>query len=227
MRSAAFGGQFQININWSSTIFSTEKFSCTKAVPRWPNFSRSAGSCGKLQQSLRRDVGVAGADEEAGFIVEANFIRAVKIIGDDGFAGGEPLRQRARQGFTIGKMREAIHDANITRDFARRHEAGENNFAIEAKRVDLMLNFAAQRTVADEQQPRVRHLRQNFGKSGHQIGVALELEDAANFADDKMFSSRPSFWRSARSFVVFRNGSRLKPLKMRVNIAGFPMPAAR
>src|SRR5664280_116040 len=91
-------------------------------------------------------------------------------------------------------MRDAIHDANVARGFARRHEAGENYFAIEAQRADLVFNFAAQRTVADEQESRVRNLRENFCECRQQIGVAFELEEATDFADDEMVFFEPELF---------------------------------
>ena len=50
----------------------------------------------ELQKFLLGGFNVAGADDEAGFIFQTNFIRTIKVVGDDGFAGGERLRQRAR-----------------------------------------------------------------------------------------------------------------------------------
>ena len=59
------------------------------------------------------DPDISGSDEEAGFVGHANFIGAIKIISDDGLSGGKRLRQRAREGFAIGKVRQTIHDADV------------------------------------------------------------------------------------------------------------------
>ena len=193
-RSAAFGGQFQINIVLVVHHFFDGEIFVYKLPAAFAEFFPQGWIVRKLQQFLRGGFDVAGANQKSGFIFQTNFVRAVEIVGDDRFAGGERLRQRARQRLAIRQMREAIHDADVTRDFAGRNEAGENDFAVEAERADLIFNFAAQRAVADEQQSRVRNLRQNFGKRGEQIGVAFEFEEAADFADDEMIFFKSEFF---------------------------------
>ena len=47
------------------------------------------------KDSLGSSVVVALFDEEAGLTVEADFICAVEVVGDDGFSGGEGLGQGA------------------------------------------------------------------------------------------------------------------------------------
>ena len=62
-----------------------------------PTTQAELGSQGRVfdqrLQRLNEAVRVAGADQEAGFIVETDLARAVAIVGDDRFGGGKPSRK--------------------------------------------------------------------------------------------------------------------------------------
>ena len=139
--------------------------------------------------------------DETGFVFQADFVRAVEIVGDDGFAGGERLRQRARQGLAIGQMRQAVHDADVPRHFGGRHQAGEDHLAVEAEGAGLGLQLAAQRAIADEQQPRAGNVRQIAANAANKSAWPLSLNSRPILPMTKSFSARPSCRRSARSFV--------------------------
>src|ERR1700733_716114 len=183
--NSAFSDQFQIKIIlvvhhfFDAEIFA-HKFLAGQAEPL-SQFQISR----QLQNFLRDVVNVASVNYKSRFIFETDFVRAVKVIGDDGLAGGEGLRQRARKRLAIGKMRDAIHDANVTRDFVRRNETGENDFVRQIHFARAVLQMRAQRAVSDEQQTRVGNLRRQFLKSVKQIVVPLEFEQSRNVADDK------------------------------------------
>ena len=139
-----FSGQFQVNIVLVIHHFFDGEILFHELLAALSEFFPQRGIIGKLQQPLRGGVRVAGADDEASFIVEADFIRAIEVVGDDWPAGGKRLWQRAGQRLAIRQMREAIHDADETCDFTGRHKASENDFAFETKLMNLPFNFVAQ-----------------------------------------------------------------------------------
>lgn len=91
---------------------------------------------GEEEDSFGGGVLVALLDEESGLAVEADFIRAVEVVGDDRFSSGQSLWQCARQSFTGGEVREAVHDADVARDFIRRDESGEGDVLREVEFAD-------------------------------------------------------------------------------------------
>ena len=140
---AALGGEFQVHtILVVDHFFDGEIFAYeVLALPPELFSQRRIGD--ELQEPPGGGGNVAGVDEEAGFIFAADFVRAVKVVGDDGFSGGKGLGQGAGQGFAAGEMGDAVHDADISRHVAGRHEAGEDHLAVQAEGPDLALKFAA------------------------------------------------------------------------------------
>ena len=103
---------------------------------------------------------VAGVNQKTGFTFKTYFVGAVEVISDDRFAAAT-LRQRADKRFKGRQVGEEVHDADITLT-SPVAQPGEENFALEAERADLVFNFIPQGAVAHQQQPRVRSLRQDF-----------------------------------------------------------------
>jgi hypothetical protein len=57
------------------------------------------GVSGQAQEAILQAGQIAGAKEEAGFIIEAHLVGAVGVIGDDGASGGVGLGQSPGQSF--------------------------------------------------------------------------------------------------------------------------------
>jgi hypothetical protein len=63
------------------------------------------------QDSFGGGVFVAAANQEAGLIVQADFVGPIVVVGDDGFAGGQGLGQGAGQCFAARKMDQAVQQS--------------------------------------------------------------------------------------------------------------------
>src|SRR5664280_413853 len=111
-------------------IFADELLSpATEALPQWR-------VVGKLEQPLGDGDNVAGANQKTGFTFETYFVGTIEVISNDRFARCQSLRQRAGKRFPRRQVGKAVHDADITRHFAGRHQAGEDDLALETERAD-------------------------------------------------------------------------------------------
>ena len=109
-----FGGsQFQVKIvNGVHHFFDGEIFA-DKVLAGPAKLFAQRGVAGELEQAVFQGGQIAGLNQKTGLAVETNFSRAIAIVGDDGFAGGERLRQRARQTFAQRQMHQRVHDADV------------------------------------------------------------------------------------------------------------------
>jgi len=144
------------------------------------------GLADKARHFFRQTGEVARAQQEAGFFVEAHFACAVAIVGDHGFAAGEGLGKGAGQSFAEGEVREQVHDADVPRHFFRRNEAGEDDVFFQAKGARLVFKFRPPGAIADEEKFDAGMTPDNCRRHGEQIVMALELEEARDFADHEI-----------------------------------------
>jgi len=91
----------------------------------------------------------------------------------------------------------------------------------------LVFNFIPQCAVANQQQPRLRYLRQDYLERASRSAWPLSLNNRAIFADDEMAFVGPNCLRNARSFVAFKKTVPREALKMACTFPDGPIPAAR
>ena len=70
------------------------------------------GVAGQLHEAFDQFALVAGADQESRLVRQTDFIRAIAVGGDHGFARGEGLREGAGQALAAGEMHERIHESD-------------------------------------------------------------------------------------------------------------------
>jgi hypothetical protein len=105
---------------------------------------------GELQQALNEVVGIAGRHKKSCLVGDADFTRAVAVIGYDWLRGRECLRERAWQTFTLRQVNDSIHDRDESGDVLWWDEAGEPNDSLQALCGDGFLERSKQWSITDQ-----------------------------------------------------------------------------
>ena len=111
---------------------------------------------GELEQGITGGFDIASRDNEAGFCVLADFVGTVEVVGNDGLARGERLGQGARDGFAVGEVDEAVHDAEILRNVGRLDEAGEGDSVGNAESAGAGFNLGTEGAITDKKEAGLR-----------------------------------------------------------------------
>lgn len=147
------------------------------------------GVARKLSESLCQRREVAGFDEEAGFIVEADFAGAIAIVGDDRTGGSESLGQGPGQAFTQREMHEHVHDTDETGDIGRRDQTSKDETIFKFERAGAIEETFSPRAITDEEEFEFGEFLDQCWSDGKQVIVALEFEEAGDVADDDVVRS--------------------------------------
>ena len=144
----------------------------------------------EFQQALSERGRVAQRDEESGFPLNADFTSSIAIGGDDRLAGGEGLRQGAGQSFAQREVDEDIHDADEFGNGGWRNQPGENEVPLQAELSNHLLEATAPWTIADEQELDPGAAADQFGRSGEEIVVPLQLGEARYLSHHKIIGAQ-------------------------------------
>ena len=141
---------------------------------------------GERDEGFREACRVAGRNEEAGLVVEADFAGSIAIVGNDGSGGGERLGQRAWDAFAGGEVDEGVLDADERRDLRWRDEAGEDEMIFQVHGPNFFGETFAPRTAAYEEELDLRTAANDPGRGVNQVVVAFELEEAGDLSHDEI-----------------------------------------
>src|SRR5436309_1555452 len=83
-------------------------------------------------------------------------------------------------------MHHDIHDGDVAGHVSGSNQSGEDEMFAEAAHACQFLEAVSPGAVANDEEFHLRTAFHELGRDGQQIVVALELEEASDFADDKV-----------------------------------------
>lgn len=107
---------------------------------------------GELEEASSERRMIAGAYEETGFLIEANFAGAIAVVGDNGFACGEGLGKSTGQTFAAGEVSDDVHDPDESGHLLRGNKAGEDEMSSETQAGSEGLKASTPWAVAHQQE---------------------------------------------------------------------------
>jgi len=88
--------------------------------------------CSESNQGIGKLFDIAGFDEEARFIRDADFACAVDVITDDWFPGDQPLGKNSGETFAETGMDDDVHRTDQFGDLTAGDESGEDEVPYES-----------------------------------------------------------------------------------------------